>query len=145
LNAEELVARLPGFGLDGVKGFAEEGMIDGLLFEESAEVLKEHGVGDTDGGFPKGPSFSLHEEECADEIFAGEIGFAFLDGRGGQFGEIVVKELQDGGHGLEELIDMVVMVVVFVYNFGRLVVVGLPEYRKNGVCYFTHRSLLGVW
>jgi hypothetical protein len=144
LDAKELVAGLPGFGFDGVKGFAEESVVDGLLFEESAEVLKKHGIGDADGSFTERPSFTLHEEECADDIFGRKIGFTIFDGRDGQFGEVVVQEFQDGGHGQEELVDPVVLVVILVYNLGRLVVFGLPEHGKNGMCYFTHRSLLGV-
>ena len=144
LKAEELVAGFPGLGLDGMKGLAKEGMVDGLLFEEPTKVLKEHGIGDANGGFTVVPTFGLHEKEGTDEVFGGEIGFTFFDGRLGEFGEIVVKELEDVGHGQEKLVDPVVPIVIFVYNFGRLVVFGLPENRKNGVCYFTHRYLLGL-
>jgi hypothetical protein len=73
LNAEEFVAGLPGFRLDGVKGFTEQCVVDGLLFEESAKVLEKHGIGDTDGCFAERPSFTLHEEECADGIFGRKV------------------------------------------------------------------------
>jgi hypothetical protein len=81
----------------------------------------------------------LHENERAEEVFAGEVGFSFSFGGLREDGEVVVNELDDFGHGEQKLIDLLVMLVILCYYLWQVLVIELPENRKNGFGYFTHR------
>ena len=139
-DGEKSVDGFPSFWLDGIEGSIKKSMVDGFLFDESAKLLKEFGVSDAESGFTERPTFALHENESAEKIIAGEVGFSFAFGGVGEYGEIVVDELEDFGHGEQQLIDLLVVLVIFGYNFGQVFVFELPENRKNGFGYFTHRS-----
>lgn len=144
-RGETTIDGLPGFRRECFEGGTEQRVIDGFFFVESAEVLKGLAFGDAEGGFAVGHGFDLHDEEGAEEVFAGEVWRAFFCGVWlAKIREIAMSGREDFGIFFKVVVEPLVFFTKLPYNFGRLgfAFIVLKEIGQHDILLLTHCCLL---
>jgi len=136
---ENMVDHFPSLALHRAKGLVHQSEVERRLLEQPAKPLQRIAFGDPHRRFAIVEPFALHDQDRAEQVFAGERRLApSRRRRVAELFEIAMHDIKDLRMPIKNFAEHLVFVAIFTYDLVLRLVISGPKI-KNRFGFFTHR------